>query len=194
MKSNLLLMLFLSCIFQSCRTSQPTPNNLENITKEFSIDTNRIRFNGIYNTYDTSLTHRGDRSNEISVTDVFIVFIKKNKIFRDGCCTIDSIAFQPEFYKRLDSAWIGTYMIKRDSIFAYIPTGLYKYGGMTRTLNANYSGYIKNRDTIIDWKMVPPFPDVNPKANGNFIYHTTPRMLYFIKNDAVRCLDSIAGQ
>ena len=74
MKSNLLLLLFLSCIFQCCRTSQPTPNNLENITKDLSNDTPKIRFGGIYNTYDTSLTPNGEKSSEILVTNKFVVF------------------------------------------------------------------------------------------------------------------------
>ncbi|MEO6189062.1 MAG: hypothetical protein ABIO44_00570, partial [Saprospiraceae bacterium] len=58
---------------------------------------------------------------------------------------------------------------------------------------ANFKGYIKNRDTIIDWKMVAPFPKkVNLKWNEIFTQNKLPKTLYFMKNNAIRALDSLA--
>ncbi len=42
--------------------------------------------------------------------------------------------------------------------------------------------------------MVKPYPDVNPEWNFGLVHDTTPRTLYFIKNDAVKCLDSLLKQ
>jgi hypothetical protein len=157
-------------------------------------DTAKIRFDGIYNPYDTSITPRGDKRNLIYKTDNFIVLFNNGKTYRCSSVSLDSAVFQEKYYTFLDSASLGNYKIINDSIFACTPTAFYKWGMRRKFFNAHYSGYIKNKDTIVDWKMVHPYPDVNPKYNFNFIYHTTPRMLYFIKNDAIRCLDSLVGQ
>lgn len=59
---------------------------------------------------------------------------------------------------------------------------------------ANYIGHIKNADTILNWKMVPPYPNVNIQWNDYFKTDTAPKLMYFIKNDEIKKLQDIADK
>lgn len=57
---------------------------------------------------------------------------------------------------------------------------------------ANFRGIIKNRDTITDWKVVPPYPNGLNKEDLDYYSNKSglvPKTLYFVKTDAVRCLN-----
>ncbi|MCE2896177.1 MAG: hypothetical protein LW721_17230 [Flammeovirgaceae bacterium] len=75
----------------------------------------------------------------------------------------------------------GVYEIKEDTIkatlycsFSYVK-GIYG----TRRLLCNFEGIIHNRDTIYQWKLVPPYPDVIEAANRDVDVLKTARDLYF---------------
>jgi hypothetical protein len=56
-------------------------------------------------------------------------------------------------------------------------------------MNFNYRGYIKNRDTITDWKAIKPYPkDITKNAVSLNPRLFNPQTLYFVKTDAVKCL------
>lgn len=173
-----------------CQQLLPVKNCIK-IHRLYFSDTLKIRFDGFYNTYDTSLTFSGSNRNEIYTSDYFVVFTSKNHIYRSGGVTIDSIPFTQDYYRNLKPKNIGNYWISGDSLCALVPIALFVRGGRLKLFNAHFSGEIKNKDTIINWKMIPPYPDVKPKWNQYFISDTTPRMLYFLKTEAVRYLDSI---
>ena len=182
-------------LFQSCKSNYQTPNNIGQLALEISaIDTNKIRFDGIYNVYDTSLLYSGEKANEAYVTINDVVFTKNGFVHRGSGVTTDSIHFTKESWLRsclkFNYLW-GNYITVGDSIYAYTQLEMFIRGGRLKPFYANFSGYIKNRDTILNWRMVRPYPKVNPEWNQNFINDTTPRMLYFIKNDAVKCLDTL---
>jgi hypothetical protein len=184
----LVLSILLFYLYVEC---QPIQSYKEIIPQLFS-DTSKIRFDGFYNIYDTTLTHSGNKRNEEYVSDHLVVFTKEDRIFRSSGVSVDSIAFSADYYRNLKPTYFGDYSIRGDSVFAHTPIELFIRGGRLKPFSAYFSGYIKNKDTILNWKMVPPYPDVKPKWNQYFINDTTPKMLYFIKANAVGCLDSIS--
>ncbi len=152
----------------------------------------KIKHGGIYNTYDTTLLPCGVKRSILYKTDHFIVFLQKSRIYRNGLVSQSNIFFKDDYYKQnVDSNRLGKYKIKDDTIHAIIPTSFALRGMRMKYFDAYFQGYIKNADTILDWKMVPPYPKVNPKFNDYFTYELTPKLLYFIKNNAVIYLDSL---
>lgn len=173
-----------------CQQLLPVKNCIK-IHRLYFSDTLKIRFDGFYNTYDTSLNNNGCNRNDVYTSDHLVIFTKEDRIFRMDGVSIDSIVFTEDYYRNLKPKNIGNYWINGDSIFALVPTALFVRGGRLKLFNAYFSGVIKNKDTLINWKMIPPYPDVKPKWNQYFVSDTTPRMLYFIKTESVRYLDSI---
>lgn len=182
----------------SCKSYQTTPNILlEVVYDNLIVDTTIIRYDGMYNVYDTSILNSGYKANEKFTTINEVVFLKNGTIFRNGGNSIDSLIFGNDMWILIGTELkhsLGEYLIIGDSIYAYTPFQMSIGGGRFKPFNANFSGYIKNKDTILNWRMVPPYPDVDPKLNNYFVNDTTPRTLYFIKNDAVKCLDSLLIQ
>ena len=195
MKINRLILFSLIFICTNCGSRYYSNINRQKIVWELPDDTcNLIRYDGLYNAYDTSIFHSGERLNEILVTDGEVIFFKNGKVINFTSGIEDSAALDPKFYKRFSSKKLGKYTTKDDSIFVYAPISLFIWGMRLRLYYAHYSGYIKNRDTILNWKMIPPYPDVNLRLNDYLKEYTTPKMLYFIKTDAIRSLDSISAQ
>lgn len=192
---NIIFLFFLFLFFTNCNPDFYSHINKQPIVWELPDDTsNLIRYDGIYNTYDTSLLFSGKKRNEEFVTDGEVIFFNNGRTVKMNNVTIDSIAFHINYYKGITSKILGIYLIKGDSIFVHTPIFLYHRGKTIKYHNVHFRGIIKNRDTILDWKMVPPYPDVDLRLNDYLKKYTTPKMLYFIKNDAIRCLDSISGQ
>ena len=59
---------------------------------------------------------------------------------------------------------------------------------------AYFKGTMLNNDTIVDWHMVPPYPNEDVKVNNNFEFFTQPKLLYFIENPEMKQLDSLMLQ
>src|SRR5690606_5985067 len=129
------------------------------------------------------------------VTYHSLVFLRNNRTFyfsRAG--TRDNRPFKKDFYNNSMLKESGTYKIIEDSIHATISTMFFAAGNRLIYLKANYIGYMKNRDTILGWKMIPPYPKIKLRFNEFFPEDTTAKMLYFIKNDAVGALEEIANK
>lgn len=146
-----------------------------------------IRFDGFYNTYDTTMSPNcGKRAYELYASKDIVVFLQQNRVLYNGRMGSYSMPdFNDISFKREASQMIGTYHIKGDSIYAIIPTTYLLHAQRYEYFTAYYVGYLKNNDTVIGWKMVPPFPKIKLKHNDFFHYDTTPKMLYFIKYDKV---------
>ena len=196
MKYTLLTSIVLGLI--ACNTTHDAPNNMINhVFNNYTIDTCKLRDDGMYNVYDTTKLHNGNKVNDEFTTSREVVFLKNGKIFKSGGYSIDSLIYKDEYWVRLSTEYInlwGNYRIINDSIYAYSPFSLSIGGGRFKPFYANFIGYVKNKDTILNWRMVPPYPDVDPEINNYFINDTTPQLLYFIKNNAIRVADSLLSQ
>jgi hypothetical protein len=166
-----------------------------------SLDTSKIRYDGFYNKLDTTIINyeceaKGKRYNEIYSSIDLIVFNNKKNIYINGGGTIGKEPSTCDYYsgiidwhKNHNQDPFGSYRIKNDSIYAYVPITLKTWGMIPRIVKCNYRGYIKNRDTIVDWKIIPPYP----KGTSKFILENNKDLfqsqtLYFVKTDAVKCL------
>ena len=195
---NIALLCSLLCI-NACKSYQNTPNKMSKLVcSSIVIDSTKLRYDGMYNVFDTSFVLlTGDISDKVYVTTREVVFLKSGKIHRNGGVNLDSLIFGNDMWILIGTELkhsLGEYLIIGDSIYAYTPSRMSLGGGRFKSFNANFSGYIKNKDTILNWRMIPPYPDVDPTLNNYFVNDTTPRTLYFIKNDAVKCLDSLLAQ
>lgn len=145
-----------------------------------------IRRNGFYNTYDTTMLECGIRSNEHYTTKDIVAFLDDNKIFYNAKIGTHGMPdFNSPFIKFHASKLVGDYNIIRDSIYAKIPTQFAGNGERVIYRTAYYKGFIKNQDTILGWKMCPPYPKVNMRLNKYLKTDTSSKLLYFIKYEKV---------
>ena len=138
----------------------------------------------------------GKKYSDVFTSTCLVVFNKKRESYIDYGSNRDDKPYKCSYYKTI-SEWhkdhkkefFGSYTIKKDSIYAYVPITLLTWGLIQRTVNCNYRGYIKNRDTITDWKIIPPYPNgTNEFIRENNKQLFNPQTLYFVKTDAVKCL------
>lgn len=146
-------------------------------------DTSQVYFSGFYNTVNDV------DEKYFSLREV--VFCKNGKIKIWNGASYNQEALTCDFYKKVSKNQFGSFAISQNVIDAYLPVVVIKRGMVYKTLNAHYQGYIKNRDTIINWKIVPPFPKEVGKwevmlENNKKLF--SPQTLYFVKTDAVKCL------
>jgi hypothetical protein len=155
------------------------------------MNTPNIRLDGFYNTFDTSFSvNCGKRAYERYTTKDIVVFLRDNQVFYNGRMGSYSMPdFQNGYLQREGPKMIGTYRIKGDSLYATIPTQFLLHAQRYEYFSAHYVGFIKNEDTILSWKMVPPYPKIKLKFNEFFHVDTTPKMLYFVKYDKVKELE-----
>lgn len=150
---------------------------------------NKLKYNGIYNTLDTQILACGQRADKRYTTNSFAFFTRNNRVFREIGVNIDNSFRECEYFRKIQKENYGKYYIQGDSIFARLPTTIILRGMRYKTFVANFSGCIKNSDTIISWKLVPPYPVKFTKFvkehNKTII---EPQILYFIENNSVDCV------
>jgi hypothetical protein len=170
-------------------------------------------FSGIdFNTIkaDTTFSLRTDglytvKDNAISIYDgkpkpkVYspLIFLNKKKVlwtvnvvsYDDSDLKLSSYLDYPNFTDA-----IGDYVVRNDTIWAKIPITLKGRGAALNAYESYFQGEIKNRDTIINWHMIPPFPKANRKWNDNFDFLIKPNQLYFIEGKELLGLDSLYQQ
>jgi hypothetical protein len=153
-------------------------------------DTSKIRFDGIYNPLDTSLMYNGEKYNEHYTVANIYFFNRAGLAYNIRGGWVDSSFMECESFKVTRPEKIGAFYIVKDSIFAAIPTTIVRRGMVYRNYIAYFKGRLKNRDTIVDWKIIPPYPvkksELLKHQNKDLL---EPRTLYFIKNDAVDCVN-----
>lgn len=152
-------------------------------------DTSMLRFDGIYSDYDT-VSSPDDHTQKIIGTE-FVAFLKDSHIFYSGEGVSGIYPDFQGFFKTNGPNLTGTYHISNDTLYATISTLFFKRGMRFTFLDANYVGYIKNKDTISAWKMVPPYPKMNLRLNEHFENFTRPRDLHFVKYEQVKELEEI---
>ncbi|RFS20007.1 hypothetical protein DVR12_19980 [Chitinophaga silvatica] len=154
------------------------------------IDSSKLRFDGYY----TNIS-RPDHLNDKypAVNPVF--FTRNNKIYVSHGSNTDSALFTCSFYKKLNPADLGVYVIEGNRISAFVRVAVSMGEGAWYGLyNLHFSGTIVNRELIKNWKAVPPFPKrikkrdfENTQNVGIFEEHD----LKFIQADSIRCLNPL---
>ncbi len=86
---------------------------------------------------------------------------------------------------------VGLISIENGIIKAHLPTTFYLRGMRQKTFFAYFEGEIKNRDTIVNWRMVEPYPKAPRKFNDDFKELIEPKLMYFIESKELLALDSL---
>jgi hypothetical protein len=192
------LILIMTVILNGCAYKVKTPIQPISFIETYKLDTTKIKFNGYYNKIvDTIISFDGLKySTPLKITNELIIFNKNKKIFINvNESTNDSSSFNCKYYKEIFVRYskykinYPKYTIKNDSLYTYHGILITVSAGQRVPVYCNFRGYVKNRDTITDWKVIPPYPKdftkFVKKINADlFVPHT----LFFVKTDAVKCL------
>lgn len=152
------------------------------------VDLNKIQFNG----YFTNIS-RYDYPIEKYPALNPVFFTPNNNILVSHGAYTDSALFTCKYYEQsFKPRSFGKYIIKGDTIFAFVPVAVSKGDGAFYGIyNLNFKGIIVNRNLITDWGAVPPFPKRIGKRDFEDIANTglfKAHDLKFIETDAVKCL------
>lgn len=193
------IILIMTVILTGCayKVNEP-PIRPMSFIETYELDTTKIRYDGYYNKIvDTLHTFDGLKySVPRKIANDLVVFNKNKNIFIDANeSTNDSSSFNCMYYqkiafrlKKYNSNYLK-YTIKNDSLYTYNGVLITVGAGQRVPVYCNFRGFIKNRDTITDWKVIPPYPKNITKSvlkwNADLI---EPHSLYFVKTDAVKCL------
>ena len=160
-----------------------------------------LRFDGLYNLYDTSHSSYPDpekRNFEVYAICEPLIFINnKNVIWESNILYNDYVPLSIQHYNHylnpLFENTVGNYIFKNDTIIAKTPISLFHPHGMVINLcNAYFQGVIKDRDTILNWHMIPPYPKVSESINANRLnFLKKPHALYFMEGKELLGLDSL---
>ena len=186
----------------SCAYKVKAPIQAISFIETQILDTTKIRFNGYYNTLDTTIIsderdiNYGKKNSDLYKTLYLKVFGITKANYIDEVGTKNNESFICEYYKQIvewnkehNQMYLGRYTIKHDSVYSYTPVYITVGAGRKEVVNCNFRGFVKNRDTITDWKIIPPYPEDFTKFVTKINQHLfEPQTLYFVKADAVKCL------
>lgn len=169
-----------------------------------------IQYDGVYHHIDETDIHvdkdyeNGNPKNYADTPFIgkSIYFLESNLIGSQMAACSDSNEFisRLKIYESMERDVIndwGVYKIEKDTIKAiiyYAYTGGNILGkGYTQRLLTHFEGYLKNKDTIIGWHMVQPYPYPKiPFEPNSYEFNTflKPRDLYFKKVPVDTIIDS----
>ena len=152
----------------------------------------RLRSDGLYNTIDVE----AEAFKKLKPYRPLIVLNTQKSIFMNEI-NFNDIALRLEFYTKflrfMDD--VGDYVIRNDTIWAKIPISLNARGMTPEIYETYFQGEIKNQDTIVNWRMIRPFPKANKNWNEeSFEVLTKPHQLHFIESKELLGLDSLYRQ
>lgn len=191
------LFILLIIISSSCAYKIKEPILPISFIQSYPLDSTKIRFNGFYTNYCLDSLKQVNIDYKDANSIDMVVFSKKKKTNSDyHGVTKSNQPFTCEYYedivkwrKENKMEYLGDFTIKNDSIYAYVPIYLALTGHRFVQINFNYRGYLKNKDTITDWKVIKPYPkDITKVAIRMNPRLFKPQTLYFVKTDAVKCL------
>ncbi len=166
------------------------------LPKTDNIPAVKLRRDGLYSVYDTSVLQNGERVNEHYKVNKLLNIVNDSLIHCENFSGYtDYRALSLNHYKsyRVDYRdGLGRYIIKNDTIFAKTIIILKGAGGTQNLHEAYFQGIVKNKNTITNWKMVRPYPNANLRWNyDNFKHLTKPHTFYFIESHELLGLDSL---
>jgi hypothetical protein len=142
------------------------------------------RFDGIYEV---------DRTNDIHS----IVFTNPAIFFENGIIdahTGGNVNYQwlvDGYTRRLGKPFMrfGAFEMLGDTINAYFFTALSKRADVLDWYAVHFNGILKDRNTIVNWHMVPPFPAQPFLPGGKLEFPTAPATLVFKPHPVQHLLD-----
>ncbi len=192
------LLLIIIVIFTSCAYKIKEPIQSTSFIDSVTLDTTKIRFDGFYNLIEDTIIFRNGtkyyfpRSN---TNNVRIFNKNKNLYFSSGKINEYS-PLNCEFYQKENKRYneynikYPKFTIKNDSIYTYHGILITVGAGQRIPVFCNFRGFVKTRDTITDWKIIPPYPkDFTKFVKKNNEELFKPHTLIFIKTNAVKCLE-----
>ncbi|GEM54931.1 hypothetical protein B0A58_02810 [Flavobacterium branchiophilum NBRC 15030 = ATCC 35035] len=150
-----------------------------------------VRKDGFY----TEILEKG----HTSVRELF--FIGENVVKTNGS-SYDNEYDRYTFYKNYKEVYKNEilkskYCIVGKRIFAYANQSIIKdciIHACSDLIYLNFEGEIKNKDSIVNWHLVPPFPKFNKKEMELNKDLFEPKTLIFVKSDAVKKLNNPQNQ
>lgn len=184
----------ISCFFFSLNVCAQPGNNylLHNDTP--GPQAMKLRTDGLYSTSDTSMLQaKTRRCDPYNIYSPIYILNDSNAVYLYGGGDRGTLLSSLSYFQSLKSfkKLAGVIQVNDVKIKARLPIELYVWGMRLKTFTAHFEGTIKNRDTILDWKMVPPYPKAPKKFNNDFKELLKPKLLYFIESKELSGLDSL---
>jgi hypothetical protein len=172
---------FYLLVFSCSQTKKLSKEFITNINKQTISFNNKIRFDGVYHQVTNS------KAAGMYIYGA-IIFFDNNATFSAGSYkSFEEFQVWQQMYnndKKMMPYW-GVYNIISDTIRSIIlqpyPGGLLGGG---KLYECHFQGIIKNRDSILQWHLVAPYPSVNMKAGENewLINHAKESVDLYFKN------------
>ncbi len=154
----------------------------------------KLRRDGLYTTYDTSICENLRKRNcdLLTAQEPIVIINDSNLFFSAGVIYEDSLPFKLEKYFHPDyKKYMEKYQICGNIITAKVCLVSWKNSMTYRIHEAYFSGKIISPDTISDWKMIKPYPKINFDLEVNMRHITKPKLLVFRKGEDLKGLDSL---
>ena len=172
------------------------------LNAERKFDKTVLRFDGVYTTYDTTRSPvNGQRYCDRYFLDNFFSFYKNGMVMRSAL-----VFFEPyqaakylsnfmQYYNNEENGQLGVFSIINKDTIDIICYDRYRVdNGYINDFITHFKGIIKNADTIVNLKVVPPYPDVKPAhkltRERNLKVINQPLMLVFKPFAAKKLVDS----
>ena len=152
-----------------------------------------LRLDGLYTTIDVEV----DTFEQKFKTLTPLIVLNTQKAIFVLESNFNDVALSLEYYinTRRFKDYVGDYVVRNDTIWAKIPILLSGTGEIPKIYESYFQGEIKNRDTIVNWRMIRPFPKANRKLNEESFRHLIkPHQLRFIESKELLGLDSLYRQ
>lgn len=191
------LILIITVIITGCAYTVKTPIQPLSFIETQNLDTTKIRYNGYYHLIEDTVVYTNGFKYVFpsDKTSNLRIFNKNRNIYFNSGKINEYSPLTCEFYQKENNRYskygikYTKFTIKNDSIYTYHGILITVGAGQRVPVNCNFRGFIKNKDTITDWKIIPPYPKDFTKSvkerNKNLF---EPHTLYFVKTDAVKCL------
>ena len=191
------LIVILTIVLTGCAYKVKTPIQQISFIETNELDTTKIRFNGYYHLIEDTVVYTNGykyifKSDKTSNLRIFnknkYLYFNSGKINEYSPLTCEYYKKENNRYKKYEIKY-PKYTIKNDSLYTYHSILITVGAGQRVPVYCNFRGFVKNKDTIIDWKVIPPYPkDFTEFVIENNKHLFKSHTLYFIKTDAVKCL------
>jgi hypothetical protein len=186
----LIILLIVSILITNCNTYKVHRISGIDLNSIQADSAALIRSDGLYNFSNLEAGYYGDKYKIYSP----LIFLNRRKALwksHAGFYNYNALRLSGYFNYPHSTDHIGDYVVRNDTIWAKLPILLSGIGGVLITYEAYFQGKLKNRDTILDWHMILPFPNADKKMNDNFEFFIKPNMLYFMEGKELLGLDSL---
>jgi hypothetical protein len=152
----------------------------------------RLRSDGLYSAVDIEIDTFEEKFK--TITPLIVLNTQKN-ILINYAYSHDAALHLKHYVVHNFIDYVGDYVIHKDTIWAKIPIILDGRGGIPKIYESYFQGELKNRNTIVHWRMIRPFPKANRNWNDESFRHLTkPHTLCFIESKELLGLDSLYQQ